>query len=836
MPPRNPEPPQTETAYGQRVELALDSASIGTWEWDPEADRVVWSSNFERLHGFEPGAFGNSLAAYANNIHPEDRSRVLAALRSCAAGGRDYRVEYRLIAPGGEVHHVEANGRRISEGERGTRLIGVCRDVSERSRLLEREREARLEAESSDLHYRALAAMIPQQVWTATPDGALDFVNQRVTDYFGRSFEEVIGAGWKDVIHPTDLTGVVERWVRSLSTGEEYEVEFRLRRKDGEYRWHLGRAVPVRDAGGAIVRWLGTNTDIDEKKKMLSILGAHVEVADLLVNARSLEAVAGRILEAVCRNLGWTCAQLWVVDRDEGDLRRSAGWCGVGLAASEFEKLAQFDRMPRGVGLPGRIWESKAPAWIADLEGDPNFPRVETVRQIGLRSGFGFPLMVAGEVSAVLELFSTEAQPFEGGTVASTGTFGTQIGQFIQRIAAEQELSDALHRLRRLQNVTDAALAHLTLDELLDDLLAKICEAANCDMAVVLMADVEGGELYPVASFGTAVQLPAGLRLKVGESLSGMVAAERKTRILRNATTQESVSPELRALGVESIIGVPLISRDNFTGVLLVGALADITFTRDEIGFVELVAQRLANALANVTLYEKARETSRMKDQFLSMASHELKTPMTAVLGWIAVLRDDTDPAIRAEAIERIEQGARMQARLIEDFLDAARIREGKLLIRREQIDLASVLTAAARVVEPAAAERDIRLHVKLPEQPVIVEGDSSRLQQVVWNLLSNAIKFTPPGKNVRVRIEPAGDFAAILVEDEGAGIAPEFLTRIFSAFEQEEHGARAGGLGLGLHIVSSIVRMHGGTIEARSNGPGTGATFEVRLPVRAVS
>jgi PAS domain S-box-containing protein len=160
--------PGGEQADQRRVDLALETARIGTWEWDPLTDRVEWSENFERLHGFENGAFGSSLTAYARNIHSEDRDRVAAALRACAEGGPDYRVEYRLLSPGGVVHYVEASGRRISDRQ-GMRLIGVCRDVSDRVALLESERAALRDAETSELYYRTLAATIPQQVWTARP-------------------------------------------------------------------------------------------------------------------------------------------------------------------------------------------------------------------------------------------------------------------------------------------------------------------------------------------------------------------------------------------------------------------------------------------------------------------------------------------------------------------------------------------------------------------------------------------------------------------------------------------------------------------------------------------
>jgi PAS domain S-box-containing protein len=819
----------TPAASKERVELALDTGSIGTWEWDPVADQVIWSENFERVHGFPRGAFGGSLATYAANIHPQDRPGVVEALQACASGGPDYRVEYRLVTPDGAVHHVEASGRRIQVPSGGERLIGVCRDVSERVALLERERAARSHAERSELHYRTLAAAIPQQVWTATPDGALDFVNQRAVEYFGRRAEDIIGAGWQAVVHPDDLAGVVERWTRSLNSGEGYEVEFRLRRHDAQYRWHLGRATPARDGSGRVAQWLGTNTDIDDSKRMLALMTTQVEVADLLVNARSLDAVADSLLETVCRNLGWTCAQLWVVDQADGRLHRKAGWCPSGC---NFDELATVAEMRRGVGLPGRIWETASPAWIEDVQHDPNFPRAGLLTRLGLRSAFGFPLIVSGGVSAVLELFSAEVRPFDRAVVAMTTTFGNHIGQFIERIHAENRLSDAIDRLRRLQEVTDVALSHLSLSELLDKLLPKIRETVACDIVVVWLMDESGEALYPAAINGNAVPLRSEMRMKIGTSLGGMAAAERKTKTCRHATKQPFIPEEMRALGVESIAAVPLLCRDRLLGVLVVGARADIVFTPDQIGFVELVAHRLANAIDNASRYEDARQSIVAKDRFLSIASHELKTPMTGILGWTQFLRTETDPELQREALRSIEESARAQSRLVEDLLDSARIREGKIVLQLEECDLTTLVDGAVRTIAPQAEQRGVLLETAHGEQPIRVLVDPNRIQQVMWNLLSNAIKFTPPGGHVRCTTLVREGTATVRVDDEGAGIDPAFLSRVFNAFEQEERGKAAGGLGLGLHIVATIVKMHAGAIHAHSGGVGLGASFVVELPL----
>jgi signal transduction histidine kinase len=569
-----------------------------------------------------------------------------------------------------------------------------------------------------------------------------------------------------------------------------------------------------------------------ELERALLELQTQVEITQVLINASTIDEVANTILGILCRNLSCACAQLWRVDRQAGILRRSAGWCNDTIRESDFDALARFDSMQRGVGLPGRIWQSRRPAWIEEIEADENFPRAPLARSIGLRSVFGFPLIVSGEVSAIIEVFSAQRRPVEESTLRMTATLGSHIGQFIERVAAEADQREALKQLRRLQDVTETALANLPLKKLFENVLSKICEAVGSDMAVVLLLDEKANELYVGAAFGPNVDPVQQFRLHVGESLAGRVAAERRFILVRDAASDPSIRPELRAVGFQTILGIPLLARDRLIGVLEVGWFSDRQFTNHDIDFIQLVGQQVAIAIENSSLYEEAREANRIKDRFLSIASHELRTPLTSILGWTEMLKRIDGDEIRAEALPAIENSARTLAELIEDLLDASRIREGKLVLRRESMDLPSIVAAALKTVTSAADQRGVKLEARMPSDAPPVQGDPGRIRQVVWNLLTNAIKFTPPGKTVRTRVRVDDTTAAITVEDEGEGISPEFLPHMFDELRQEEKGKRAGGLGLGLHIVKTIVEMHGGTVEAHSEGAGRGATFVVKLPV----
>jgi PAS domain S-box-containing protein len=258
------------------------------------------------------------------------------------------------------------------------------------------------------------------------------------------------------------------------------------------------------------------------------------------------------------------------------------------------------------------------------------------------------------------------------------------------------------------------------------------------------------------------------------------------------------------------------------------------------------VTQRRASELERERLLKResdarseAERANRLKDDFLAMLSHELRSPLNAIVGWTQVLqRRSSDESFRkeelADALSVIERNARLQTQLISDLLDVSRITSGKLRIEIAPLDPAGPLEAAIDGVRPAAEARRIRLETEIDRLAGPVLGDPSRLQQVFWNLLNNAVKFTPQGGTVWARLAREGSLVTVSVRDTGCGIEPEFVPFVFERFRQEQTTAQRsyGGLGLGLTIVRHLVEMHGGTVAAASEGRGLGATFTVSLPL----
>lgn len=233
---------------------------------------------------------------------------------------------------------------------------------------------------------------------------------------------------------------------------------------------------------------------------------------------------------------------------------------------------------------------------------------------------------------------------------------------------------------------------------------------------------------------------------------------------------------------------------------------------------------------------EELAEINRVKDEFVAVLSHELRTPMHNLHGWAQLLltESEMDEALKIEGLETIERNARLQVRLIDDLLDLARMQKGEMNLEIEPVDLASVIRSAADTIRLSAETKGIQIQLHLDAAVSNVLGDAIRLQQVVWNLLSNAIKFSSKNESVEVRLEQVESQAQITVIDRGRGIEAEFIPFVFERFSQRDASTTrsAGGLGLGLAIALTIVELHNGNITAASAGFGKGSTFTVRLPI----
>ncbi|HYF17575.1 MAG TPA: ATP-binding protein, partial [Ramlibacter sp.] len=288
-----------------------------------------------------------------------------------------------------------------------------------------------------------------------------------------------------------------------------------------------------------------------------------------------------------------------------------------------------------------------------------------------------------------------------------------------------------------------------------------------------------------------------------------------------------------REFGMLAHFIIPLVARGRTIGVMgVIQAESGRDLSAEDRALILEMGQRAALALDNARLYSAANAANRAKDEFLAMLGHELRNPLAPIATALELMAR-RDPQAHVEERRVIGRQVAHLSRLIEDLLDVSRITRGKVRLRQEPVDMKAIVANALEVTRPVFARHRHGVELTLPDGPAVVMGDAVRLTQVLCNLLTNSAKFTPLEGRVRLVMRSDGGWVEITVEDTGSGIAPELLPQVFELFVQGRQAIdrQGGGLGLGLAIVRTMVRMHGGEVAAHSDGPGRGARFTVRLP-----
>jgi signal transduction histidine kinase len=527
-----------------------------------------------------------------------------------------------------------------------------------------------------------------------------------------------------------------------------------------------------------------------------------------------LDALLETLLLRTRETLGVdTCAVLLLDEETDELVARAA----VGIE----EEVEQGVRVPVGQGFAGRIAALRRPVVLADVDHADVLNPI--LREKGIKSLLGVPLVVGGRVLGVLHVGMLVQRNFEPADVELLQLAADRAAIGIEHARAFEAERQARRRVEHVQAVTDMALAHLELDELLAVLLPRIRDILDADTCAVLLLDGETNELVARAAVGIEEEVEQGVRIPVGGGFAGRIAAQRKPVILDDVDHADVVNPILRQKGIKSMLGVPLLLGDDPLGVLHVGTLVPRRFARSDLELLQLVADRVALAIERAHLHEETVQLDRLKANFVAIASHELRTPATAVYGVLTTLAsrgDDLAPELRDELLKvGCEQGERLK-RLLEELLDLSRLDARGIRLEPKPLVLGRVLAEIAGAVLPAGT--DVELVV--PESLAIV-ADRLVLDRVVSNLLINALRHG--SEPITVSADPSDTYVRIAVEDSGAGVSDEMQSRLFERFAPTEDGG--GGSGLGLAIARAYARAHGGDLVY---DPGErGARFELILP-----
>lgn len=626
---------------------------------------------------------------------------------------------------------------------------------------------------------------------------------------FGKSFEV-----YSSHIHPDDRERVLQLIQRSVEGGEPYEAEYRMMRPDGSSHWVSAKGRLLRDDAGAPLSMTGICMDISARRELEE---------QLLEKSRTLARDRAALLEEERRYRSLVIAStqiVWTMDRDGTTVTDSPAW---------RELTGQSEREWRERGWLGAIAGEDAQrasqAWKEALEDKAI---VEGEFRVRTRDGS-------------LRWYLIRCVPVLDDRFELRELVGTA-SDIDERKKSENE--------KRLLELANTLFAE-TLDY--ENALARLPELCTPYLGDWCAVDLlEEGKLRRVAMSHARedkVRLAATMlaRYRPTEGKSLVIDTIRAGRprlipnvdetILRQMAVDEQHLAMLRDLGFRSFLIVPFATSGSVEGALMIAtAESGRVLSSHDLELASELTRRASITIEHSHLYKEAQAANRAKDAFLATLSHELRTPMTSILGWAKLLigAGRKDPETLDEGLDAIYRSARAQAALIDDVLDVSRIMTGKMKLETADVDLRSVVDDARETVRNAAEAKGVRIETEIAQEVGRARIDPRRMEQVLWNLLTNAIKFTPSGGTVTLRVDTADHYHQIEVTDTGQGIDREFLPFLFEPFRQADSSTTRshGGLGLGLAIVRYLVEAHGGEISAHSDGLGAGATFRIRLPI----
>jgi PAS domain S-box-containing protein len=671
-------------------------------------------------------------------------------------------------------------------------------------------------------------------------------------------------------------------FVQVMRTGKPvYRVEHAIAHTDGTKIILSINASPLFDAEGDITSVIAALSDITERKqvneervRLVQEQTARTlaeaaqrrstflaEVSEMLASSLDYEQTLQSVAQlAVPYFADWCAVDLL---NEDGSISRVAVAHSVSEKMQLGWELAQ--RFPRhledgyGISQVVKTGQSEIAIAITDEQltaAVPNLEYLEILRGLGLKSCIIAPLQARGRVlGAVSFVFAESNRHYSmedlglAEDLARRAAIAIDNAHLYQTVQLSKQAAEtAADRTARLQMVTAALSESLTPEQVVEVIVEQSMATLGATAALVVLVSKDQTELEIVKSIGYTEDLvqawrtfPINLDVPLAEAIrtrEPMWVEALLDRIARYPHLAEVYS----RYDFESWMALPLVVEGRSVGGMLLSFMKFKHLSQTDREFILALSRQCAQAIFRAQLYEAERsaradaeQANRVKDEFLAVLSHELRSPLNPILGWTKMLRTGQLQPDRAnQALLIIERNAKLQAQLIEDLLDISRMLRGKLSLNIAPVDLTTVIQGAIETVDLAAAAKLIQIQTALQPHQKTLLGDANRLQQVLWNLLSNAIKFTPNDGQVAIRLEEMDHQIQIQVIDNGRGIEPDFLPHLFEYFRQADSSITRhfGGLGLGLAIARQIVELHGGTIQAESPGKGLGATFTVRLPI----
>ncbi|WP_157758346.1 PAS domain-containing protein [Cystobacter fuscus] len=661
--------------------------------------------------------------------------------------------------------------------------------------------------------YRTLAEVLPHTIWTSRPDGHMDYLSHR--GFETMAVPEANPARWMEAVHPNDLPRLHELWQRSLNTGEPFEVESRLRGPEGGDHWHLIRAHPMRDSRGRVLRWFGTNANIDGQRRAQERISRLQAVTAALSEALAPRQVLDVIVTQGLVAMDAQAGAVWLVSEDNQSLEV----VGPSLHARELARGLERLTLDTAVPVAEAVRQDRLVTYATREERDRRYPLLA-------RQGLPF------EASAVI--------PLRG----SRGVMGALVVDFTRRrvlpqdeqeffLALARQGAQALERARLYEAAQQARAAAEASETQLRHVLAErermeaTLQERDERLRAALWAsstgtfrwDLRTGALEWDENLDQLFGLPPGRTVQSIEDFLSLLHPEERDEARRRteACAREGADFDMdfRVVWPDERLHWLNCKGKTFVDaggrpLYMTGACVDITVQKQQ--------------------EAEARQLAEFERQILGIVSHDLRNPLSVIRISASTLlaREGLDER-QSKSLTRIITATDRSTRLIRDLLDFSQARlGGGIPVERKQMDLFELTRGVVEELAASHPEREVEIS---QEGEGAGDWDGDRLAQVLGNLVGNALQHSPAHTPVRVRCQGEPSTVVIEVHNEGAPIDPAYLPELFEPFRRGRHaGSGAGSVGLGLYITRQLVLAHGGRIQVTSR-EGEGTRFAVRLP-----